>query len=119
MPKPFQPRGGKQPEHVIQEDIIELLERRGWFVKPTIGSAAQQGFPDLYATHANYGPRWIEVKRPDRTGNVFTAAQLEDFPKFSKHGAGVWVLTGATEPEYRKLFQPANWWSFLTPWKAK
>lgn len=96
------------PEAKIQAALIEFLTIRQWFVKETHGNLYQKGFPDLYATHAQYKARWIEVKQP--TGYCFTAAQLEDFPKLCAFGAGVWVLTAATDNEYKKLWQPCNWW---------
>ena len=58
-----------------------------------------------------YGTRWIEVKMP--VGYRFTAAQLEVFPEFASKGVGVWVLTAATEEEYKKLFKPANFMWYL------
>jgi len=71
----------------------------------------QSGFPDVYAYHARYGTRWIEVKVKDRY--KFTPAQLETFPDFSAKNVGIWILTAATEAEYDKLFKPANWHFFL------
>lgn len=80
-------------------------------MKSTHGNIYSWGFPDLYAAHLRYGPRWIEVKNPKRY--QFTAAQMDTFPKMTEHGVGIWILTGATEDEYRKLFGPPNWESYL------
>jgi hypothetical protein len=99
------------PEAKIQEAIIDFLMVRGWFVKSTHGNMYQHGFPDLFCCHSRYGIRWIEVKNPDNY--CFTAAQLEDFPKFTANGAGVWILTAATQCEYEKLWKPPNWWAYL------
>lgn len=88
-----------------------MLTAKGWFVKSTHGNMYQSGFPDLFATHKRFGLRWIEVKRP--VGYQFTAAQLEDFPKFTSNGSGIWVLTAATEAEYQKLFRPYNWGAYI------
>lgn len=82
-------------------------------MKVVHGSMLQSGFPDLFATHVNYGPRWIEVKLPDMKGSHFTGAQLREFPKFVKAGSPIWILTAATEMEYRKLFKPSNWLEYL------
>lgn len=71
------------------------------------------GFPDLFATHKKYGPRWIEVKLPGMIGSAFTPAQLEEFPKLANNGAPIWILTGATESEYKKLFMPENWFQYF------
>ena len=67
--------------------------------------------PDLYACHKRYGPRWVEVKRKDKYR--FTKWQLEVFPQLTEKGVGIWVLTSATEKEYKKLFGPPNWYMFL------
>lgn len=69
------------------------------------------GFPDLYGAHKKYGPRWIEVKNPDRYS--FTAAQMETFPQLTEKGIGIWIMTAANEGEYHKLFEPPNWESYL------
>jgi hypothetical protein len=103
----------KRPEDKIQHEIICMLRNYGWFVKETHGNMYQSGFPDLYASHPTYGSRWIEVKLPGMKGSKFTPAQLRDFPLFCAHGAGVWVLTGATTDEYKKLFTRYNWSMYL------
>lgn len=117
----------KGPEAKIQADIIKFLEDRKWYVLNTHGNMYQRGFPDLYACRRRYkygvptegvyyadAPlvRWIEVKNPESYS--FTPAQLECFPKLMAEGAGVWVMLGATEIEYAKLFQPPNWVSYLS-----
>lgn len=100
-----------KPETVIQVAIMDMLRAKGWFVKHTHGNEYQSGFPDLFACQRMYGSRWIEVKNPN--GYSFTDAQLRDYPQFSAHGVGIWILTAATEEEYKKLFKPANWFWFL------
>ena len=70
------------------------------------------GWPDLYAGHLRYGSRWIEVKMPNDYS--FTAAQLDDFPKFAAAGIGIWIMRYATDSEYSKLFKPPNWHMHLT-----
>jgi len=95
--------------------MIRFLKARDWGVKETSGNIYQSGFPDLYAYHANYGTRWIEMKMP--TGYKFTPAQLQTFPEWSSKNVGIWVLTSATESEYKKLFKPANWMWFLSVMK--
>lgn len=97
------------PEADIQREIIKMLRYKGWYVKRIAASTYLSGLPDLYATHYNYKARWIEIKLPNMKGSRFTAAQLEEFPKLCANGAGVWVLTAATEREYDKLFEPCNW----------
>lgn len=101
----------KKPETIIQKAIIDYLKLRDWFVLPTHGSAYQMGFPDLYACHKRYGTRWIEVKNP--VSYKFTPAQIDVFPEFSAKGVGIWILVAATDTEYKKLFKPPNWYTFL------
>lgn len=112
---PVNPRktGKSRPEAKIQEKIILYLRAREWYVKPTHGSAMQAGFPDLFATHSRFSHRWIEVKLPGMKGSRFTPAQIDCFPKFCAHGSGIWVLTAATDEEYRKLFRAPNWHTYL------
>jgi len=104
-------RGGRKPESIIQDAIIQYLRGREWVVKSTHGNAYQSGFPDLYAAHVRYGQRWIEVKKADKY--QFTPAQLQFFPQLSSVGIGVWVLVAATADEYLKLWQPPNWHQYL------
>lgn len=108
---PLHQRAKRGPEAKIQDDLIKFLMVRGWHVMPTHGNECQRGFPDLYCVHPRYKQRWIEVKNPLKY--KFTAAQLEHFPIVGAWSNGIWILTAATEYEYRKLFDPANWYSYL------
>lgn len=101
---------------ILQKQWIEWFEARGWFCKPTHGSAYQSGFPDLYVTHETYGHRWVEVKLPGMKGSKFTKAQLAEFPKFITNGTAIWILTRVCAQEYDKLFnQPdGNYIEYLT-----
>lgn len=85
-----------------------MLLLKGWLVRVMKASETLYGFPDLFASHHKYGMRWIEVKLPEMKGSSFTPAQLEWFPKMVAHGSPIWILTGATEVEYNKLFKPQN-----------
>lgn len=96
------------PEAKIQAEIVKMLRNKGWYVHRIHGSIYQSGLPDLYATHSSYGPRWIEVKLPNMVGSRFTAAQLDVFPKLEANGTHIWILTAATETEYKKLFNRSN-----------
>lgn len=100
---------------VLQEAWIVFLEARGWFCKPTHGSAWQSGFPDLFISHKSHGPRWVEVKLVDMKGSKFTKAQLAVFPDFIQNGSPIWILTKVCEQEYNKLFtQPeGNYLEYL------
>lgn len=117
----MEPRGLKRaegPEAPIKRKIVELLERRGFFVIVTHGNAFQAGLPDIYCCHLNYGPRWIEVKFASKYS--FTKDQLRVFPAMSAKGIPIWVLSlhhpiteSELEFQYRLLFSPPNWHSYL------
>lgn len=98
---------GPSPERKIQDNIILMLTRLKWVVKETHGNMYQAGFPDLYATHAKFGPRWIEVK--NEPSYSFTPAQKITFPMFSANGSPIWIMFDATHAEYMLLFKPENW----------
>lgn len=100
----------RDEEWQIQQNIIKELTRLGWYVKSTHGNAYQSGFPDLFCCHYTYGHRWVEVKKPK--GYKFTAAQLQDFPKFCEHGSKIWVATTHVGIQ-RLLMEPSNWHNFL------
>ena len=89
-----------------------MLRSIEWYVHVTHGNEFSMGLPDLYCGHKKYGTRWIEVKNP--LGYTFTAAQLEEFPKMTAAGIGIWVLVAATEIEYKKLWQSPNWYQYLS-----
>lgn len=99
------------PERAIQDRLIQFFRGREWLVKETHGNCFQRGFPDLYITHRKFGARWVEVK--NAKSYSFTAAQLIEFPMFCANGAGIWILTDATEDEYKKLWMPPNWQIYL------
>ena len=106
--EPKKPRKKRKEEDIIRDRIIAMLRTKGWFAKSTHGNMFQAGFPDIYATHVRYGHRWIEVKQPGRRGDVFTPAQHEVFPQLCANGDGVWVLEGADEENYSRLFRRRN-----------
>jgi len=110
-------RSKKGPEAKVVAALRIFLTGKGWYVKVMHGNKFQSGFPDLFCCHPNVGIRLIEVKDPLRKGEPFTGAQLHDFPLISAHGGPIWVLTGANETEYAKLFEPENWWQFLSVMK--
>lgn len=116
---PFTPKRtvANGPEAAIQEDITRMLRYKGWLVKHVTGNMYTSGFPDLFCSHVKYGHRWIEVKNP--VAYHFTPAQLEFFPQLCAAGSGVWVLVAGTELEYKKLFTPCQWFTYLQIWRGK
>lgn len=114
-----QPRikGRKGPEWIIQQAVIKLFRGHDWFVKSTHGNEYQSGFPDLFLAHRSYGTRWVECKNPEKY--AFTPAQMEFFPQFAGAGVGIWIVTAATEDQYRMVVKsPPNWHMFLPMWKT-
>lgn len=107
----------QRPEDKIRDQIVNYLRVRCWHVMITHGNMFQSGFPDLFICHSVFGQRWVEVKLPDMKGSRFTAAQLDQFPKMCANGSGVWIITGADETEYQKLFKPPNWTNYLNIWR--
>lgn len=102
----FNPRKAKGPEAIIQDAIVAMLRSRLWYVMETHGSMFQSGLPDIFCTHANYGFRWIEVKR--RSGSRLTPAQKVHFPQIVANGCPIYFLYDATDSEYQKLFKPTT-----------
>lgn len=89
----------------LRDKIADFLRMRDWFVLTLHSNGYQYGLPNMFATHKTYRSRWIHAK-----GNSqYTSAQLESFPKMLAFGSGVWVLTGADNSEYTKLWKPSNW----------
>jgi hypothetical protein len=97
----------------IQRKLVEFLRARGWHVERMFANSYQVGCPDLYCFHKEQGARWIEVKRPD--GYSFTRAQKFKFPQWEQAGIGIWILTAASEEQYKLLFGPPNWRKFWKP----
>lgn len=108
----------RRPKHgqewYIQQDLIAFLKARGWHVERMIGNAFQLGIPDLFIAHPKWGQRWIDVKRAGKNYS-FTKAQKQKWPVWDRFGIGIWILTGADQENYDRLFQKPNWQSY---WKA-
>lgn len=110
--EPFKPTGGRQLESVIQKDIVKFLTLRGWLVHETNMNHMEQGWPDLNAMHPKYGVRFIDVKRKERW--IITPAQQQDWPMMHQFGFGPYIMTGANEAEYQKLFGPPNYMDYFS-----
>lgn len=117
-PKQFKRRQG--PELGIRTALVELMERRKWFVHITHGSVYSSGLPDLYCAHVNYGQRWIEVKHAD--AYHFTDDQMRVFSKMVEKNVGIWIVALPRDPsesmleyEYENVVVkgPPNWQKYL------
>jgi hypothetical protein len=101
------------PEWGIQRNLMRFLRERGWLVERTHGNLFQQGFPDLYVSHKQFGQRWIDVKNPG--SYRYTKAQCQKWPVWDAFGIGIWIIVGANETEYDKLFKTPNWRDYWKP----
>lgn len=117
---PLPIRKATPPELILRTKLVELMERRQWFVHITHGSAYSSGLPDLFCAHVNYGVRWIECK--NAAGYHFTVAQRDVFPKMTAKNVGIWIVAlfpGFSDEmldyEYRNVLieGPPNWTKFL------
>lgn len=106
-------KSNTRPEARIARECDSYLKARGWWVKKTHGNRYQRGFPDRYVFHREHGVRWIDYKAPHK--NEFTPAQQKEWPDWSMFGGGIWIMTEASDSEYRKLFGPANFRDFWKP----
>lgn len=95
-------------ELTTRDNFVSYLKVRGWVVKVTIGNRYQKAFPDLYCTHSRFGIRWIEMKRKERKGKLFTPAQEKEFPILWQNGTPIWVLKDGGESDYKALFDHPN-----------
>lgn len=102
-----------RPEEEIVKKLKPFYEMKGWKVYRTHGSALQDGFPDLYITHKDYGSRWVEVKLPGMKGSQWTKAQRRNFPVWVNNGSPIWIITAATDQEYKKLFEKCNFFYYF------
>lgn len=98
-----------KPEAKIQSALVDYLTARSWLVERMHGNAYQRGVPDLYC-YREGEHRWIDVKVAGRYS--FTPAQRHKWLIWDSFGVGIWILTGACQSEYNKLFEPPNWREF-------
>ena len=97
----------------IQRELVAFLRARNWHVERMLANAFQTGIPDLYCYHKKWGPRWIEVKRPNEYS--FTRAQRLKWPEWERAGIPMYILTAATQEQYDLLFTTPNWREFWRP----
>ena len=90
-----------------------MLQGLGWMVEITHGGQFQRGFPDLYISHPEHGPRWIDTKVEGDYD--YTDAQRLKWPVWHQHGTGIYIITAATLEQYERLWQPPNWLDYWKP----
>lgn len=78
-------------ESAIQNRLIRLLERQGWYVQKTEGRS-RNGFPDVTAVDPRFGNVWfIELKR---TVGKPSPDQCRELKALAEHNANVMLLYG-------------------------
>jgi hypothetical protein len=104
----------EQPELKIRSAIRTMLQGRGWGVEITHGNAYMKGFPDLYVMHADHGTRWIDAKVEGQYS--YTKAQKRLWPRWHfNYKVGIWIMTGADQLQYDRLFHAPNWLDYWKP----
>lgn len=104
----------KRPEDQLKEKIKSFLAQRGWLVEHTHGNVYQKGLPDLYCWNEQLGiHRWVDVKMPNR--HTYTKDQCQKWTYWESKGLGVWIMMGASEGWYQKLFEPPNFREYWKP----
>lgn len=112
------PRFRTTPEDRIQGQVISFLEARGWLVEKMHGNAFQKGIPDLYCFNPSIGGpeglhRWVDIKVKGQ--HRYTKSQCQKWPLWESIGLGVWIMMGATDEWYSKLFGPPNFRDYWKP----
>lgn len=93
------------PETDLWRALRTLMQRDGWYVKKMHGSKFQSGLPDVYASHRQFGERWIELKVDN---NTLEQSQISEFGKMSAGGCRIFILRKISEyPDV--LFRAPNW----------
>lgn len=77
-------------ESAIQDRLIKVLERQGWYVQKTEGRS-RNGFPDVTAVDALGNVWFIELKR---TVGKPSPDQCRELKTLARHNANVMLLYG-------------------------
>lgn len=77
-------------ESAIQNHLIKVLERQGWYVQKTEGRS-RNGFPDVTAVDTLGNVWFIELKR---TVGKPSPDQCRELKMLAQHGANVMLLYG-------------------------
>ncbi len=105
----------------VADPFTRLMKNRGWECDNISGSIYQEGLPDRYCYHEQWGQLWIEFKHfKSPTSNYIktTDAQKLKIPKMLKKGVKVFAichhdLRGEENYNerlrlYKKLFREPN-----------
>lgn len=90
-------------ESTIQNSLIKILERQGWYVQKTEGRS-RNGFPDVTAVDTLGNVWFIELKR---TVGKPSPDQCRELKALAAHNANVMLLYGKKAVDTMLLFK--NW----------
>lgn len=95
-------------ESAIQNHLIKVLERQGWYVQKTEGRS-RNGFPDVTAVDTLGNVWFIELKR---TVGKPSTDQCRELKALAEHNANVMLLYGMKAVDtillYRNLVDLTN-----------
>lgn len=90
-------------ESIIQNRLIKILGRQGWYVQKTEGRS-RNGFPDVTAVDPLGNVWFIELKR---TVGKPSPDQCRELKALAEHNANVMLLYGEKAVDTMLLFK--NW----------
>lgn len=90
-------------ESAIQNRLIKVLERQGWYVQKTEGRS-RNGFPDVTAVDTLGNVWFIELKR---TVGKPSPDQCRELKMLAQHNANVMLLYGKKAVDTMLLYR--NW----------
>lgn len=90
-------------ESAIQNHLIKVLERQGWYVQKTEGRS-RNGFPDMTAVDTLGNVWFIELKR---TAGKPSPDQCRELKMLAQHNANVMLLYGKKAVDTLLLYR--NW----------
>lgn len=90
-------------ESAIQNSLIKILERQGWYVQKTEGRS-RNGFPDVTAVDTLGNVWFIELKR---TVGKPSPDQCRELKALAEHNANVMLLYGMKAVDTLLLYR--NW----------
>lgn len=100
-------------ESAIQNRLIRILERQGWYVQKTEGRS-RNGFPDVTAVDKGGNVWFIELKR---TVGRPSPDQCRELKALAEHNANVILLYGMkavdTILSYRKWVDLTNMYHYI------
>lgn len=112
------PEGALLPlEKTGSNDLRKYMKNLGWYTLKIHCDEMLKGFPDLFTTHALYGPILIETKS-FREHHKLEPSQVIMFNELAEHGSKIYVCRSAEDyhkyivDEHNQLRKP-NWANYI------